>query len=174
MPLLKCIECNSDVSSYAELCPHCGCPVSLTIESFSRNKLFAIEITSLPEDTSWITGFICQTYDVGYSKSLDMISQLPFVIIDGINSTTANSLKEILDKEGCETQIVESKESEEEFTIQDLKNRKLYQKYQPVKCPRCGSTSVATTSRGYSFITGFIGSNKTINRCGKCGYSWKP
>jgi len=44
----------------------------------------------------------------------------------------------------------------------------------PLSCPRCGSTSVTTGARGYSIVTGFLGSNKTTNRCGKCGHSWQP
>lgn len=41
-------------------------------------------------------------------------------------------------------------------------------------CPKCGSTAVAIGERGYSLLTGFIGSGQTMNRCGKCGYKWKP
>lgn len=43
-----------------------------------------------------------------------------------------------------------------------------------IKCPRCGSTNITTGQRGFKLTTGFIGSNKTVNRCGNCGYSWKP
>lgn len=43
-----------------------------------------------------------------------------------------------------------------------------------VKCPRCGSTQITTGQRGYSLFSGFLGSNKTVNRCANCGYSWKP
>lgn len=42
------------------------------------------------------------------------------------------------------------------------------------KCPKCGSTSITTGSRGYSLFTGFLGSGKTVNRCGNCGYKWNP
>lgn len=41
-------------------------------------------------------------------------------------------------------------------------------------CPKCGSSAVAIGERGYSLLTGFIGSGQTMNRCGKCGYKWKP
>lgn len=41
-------------------------------------------------------------------------------------------------------------------------------------CPKCGSTAVTTGERGYSLLTGFIGFGQTMNRCGKCGYKWKP
>ena len=43
-----------------------------------------------------------------------------------------------------------------------------------VTCPKCGSTAVTTGQRGFSIISGFIGSGSTVNRCGKCGYKWKP
>ena len=41
-------------------------------------------------------------------------------------------------------------------------------------CPNCGSNQITTGQRGFSFLTGFIGSGKTINRCGKCGWKWEP
>jgi len=43
-----------------------------------------------------------------------------------------------------------------------------------IKCPKCGSTNIATGQRGYSLLTGFLGSGKTMNRCGNCGYKWTP
>ena len=50
-----------------------------------------------------------------------------------------------------------------------------YNKPKPkVCCPRCGSESIATGQRGYSLLTGFLGSGKTVNRCANCGYKWNP
>lgn len=43
-----------------------------------------------------------------------------------------------------------------------------------LRCPKCGSTAVTMGKREYSLLTGFIGSGKTVNRCGNCGYKWKP
>lgn len=43
-----------------------------------------------------------------------------------------------------------------------------------IKCPNCGSANIATTNKGYSLITGFIGSGKPMNVCQKCGHKWKP
>lgn len=40
--------------------------------------------------------------------------------------------------------------------------------------PQCGSEAITIGTRGFSLLTGFIGSSKTVNRCGNCGYSWKP
>lgn len=43
-----------------------------------------------------------------------------------------------------------------------------------IRCPRCGSTAITTGQRGYTLTTGFLGSNKTMNRCAKCGHKWTP
>lgn len=43
-----------------------------------------------------------------------------------------------------------------------------------IRCPKCGSTNITTGQRGYSLLTGFLGSSKTMNRCGNCGYKWTP
>lgn len=43
-----------------------------------------------------------------------------------------------------------------------------------LKCPRCGSTNISTGARGVSFFWGFLGADKTVNRCAKCGHTWKP
>ncbi len=43
-----------------------------------------------------------------------------------------------------------------------------------LKCPKCGSTQVAIGQRGWTLMTGFLGSNKTMNRCGNCGHKWYP
>ena len=60
---------------------------------------------------------------------------------------------------------VQAKEAEEE--------RKKAEDSKP-RCPKCGSTNITAGQRGYSFWTGFLGSNKTVNRCSNCGHTWKP
>ena len=41
------------------------------------------------------------------------------------------------------------------------------------KCPKCGSTNLGTTNRGYSLLTGFLGSGKPMRVCNNCGHKWK-
>ncbi len=48
------------------------------------------------------------------------------------------------------------------------------QKANTVRCPRCGSTNITAGQRGYSILTGFVGSGRTVNRCANCGHKWKP
>lgn len=41
-------------------------------------------------------------------------------------------------------------------------------------CPKCGSTYITAGARGYSVVSGFVGSGKTVNRCANCGHVWAP
>lgn len=43
-----------------------------------------------------------------------------------------------------------------------------------VHCPQCGSTVITTGARGVNNFWGLLGASKTVNRCGNCGYTWKP
>ena len=49
----------------------------------------------------------------------------------------------------------------------------VYEEIKP-RCPKCNSTSITTGARGVNGFWGFIGASKTVNRCGNCGYTWKP
>ena len=42
------------------------------------------------------------------------------------------------------------------------------------KCPKCGSKTISTGSRGANWFWGFIGADKTVNRCSRCGHTWNP
>lgn len=55
-----------------------------------------------------------------------------------------------------------------------IANEKAKKAAASVKCPKCGSTSIATVNRGYSLVWGFIGSGKPMNVCQKCGYKFDP
>lgn len=71
--------------------------------------------------------------------------------------------------------------------LQQLKNLKSQEKKKPrpqsqttkqkedtITCPKCGSANIQTTNRGFSLVTGFIGSGSPRNVCQKCGFKWKP
>ena len=47
-------------------------------------------------------------------------------------------------------------------------------KEEKITCPRCGSTNITEGTRGFSLMTGFIGSGKFRYVCKKCGTKWKP
>lgn len=175
MALIKCVECGNDVSSFATACPHCGCPVQKSNNANKNDGLYDVEITSIQEKNyKYINGFIHKLWNIDFDRADIVMSQIPFIVAKGVSLATAETVKDLVIKEGCTASIVDSKESKEVFTIDQVKATGLYKKYQPLTCPRCGSTAITTGSRGYSLVWGFAGSNKTVNRCGKCGHTWKP
>ena len=40
-------------------------------------------------------------------------------------------------------------------------------------CPNCGSTDLSANNRGFSMVTGTIGSKDVYVTCIKCGHRWK-
>ena len=36
MALIKCSECGKEVSTQATACPHCGCPIAVTLKDAAR------------------------------------------------------------------------------------------------------------------------------------------
>ncbi len=70
--------------------------------------------------------------------------------------------------------IIEFKTKIAQFKVQiDAQEERERQEKNKPKCPTCGSTSLATVNRGYSFLTGFLGSGKPMNVCQSCGHKWK-
>lgn len=56
--------------------------------------------------------------------------------------------------------------------FREIAERKKADESKP-RCPKCGSTSIATVNKGYSLLTGFLGSGKPMNVCQSCGHKWK-
>ena len=73
-----------------------------------------------------------------------------------------------------EKDIIEYELKMSQFRSQvEQKNKAREEEANRPRCSKCGSTSIATTTRGYSFWTGFVGSGKPMNVCQNCGHKWK-
>lgn len=150
MSLIKCPECGKDISDKSEKCIHCGYP--LVAESAE----------------CVING---RRYDLSkYKKRLDCLSigdergKLQIMMDlqkehSGIKPATIAYLIDTIQKTG---------KVPARYSDSDANNNI------QIRCPKCSSTQITTGSRGYSMVWGFIGSGKTVNRCAKCGHSWKP
>lgn len=57
---------------------------------------------------------------------------------------------------------------------QQIEQTKPKTKEKPITCPKCGSTSIISGTRGFTFTTGFFGSGNYRKVCENCGYKWKP
>lgn len=156
MALINCPECGVEVSSLSKHCIHCGFPLA------QANTICTVN------GTPW---------DMEYVKELiDSIDKN-----DGVSvSKLCNDLKNELNIEYntalylfCEikdTGVIPETYSDE--YVRNLIRKK--EQSRAITCPKCDSTNVVTGQRGYSMMWGFIGSNRTMNRCAKCGHKWEP
>lgn len=163
MALIKCIECNHEVSEFAENCPNCGCPVSMSITKKNVNNKYSVILISCGKCKVKIIKQIRDIIGLDLSTAKNIVENLS-TIKENCSIDEANYIKKIIENEGASVDIVPNDPSHE--TIIETKNIP--------KCPKCGSTAITAGQRGYSLLTGFLGSNKTVNRCANCGHTWKP
>lgn len=201
MALIICPECGKQISDKSPQCIHCGFPLPHLEDNNITKKMYSIVIWDLSiSKDEYFTFFSHDLIDYGIERSesekfytepyvnnkgktYNRIKKTPFILFANLSESNANIIKGILDKYKTGSKIVETPidyKDPEQCTVninEKMDNaiaEAIAKKNAPLSCPRCGSTSVTTGQRGFSFITGFLGSNKTVNRCGKCGWTWDP
>ena len=85
--------------------------------------------------------------------------------------TDFEAYKAVVAKRSAQKEAVERWKAERAAADEEKKRRRANE---PVSCPKCGSTSIATVNRGYSLMWGIYGSGSPRNVCQKCGYRFKP
>lgn len=157
MALIKCPECGKDISSLSEKCINCGFPLK------DMHKSGVCVIGGKSHDLSLIRDRLLAA-DLGNKEETNAIVWDLYHAVGSISIYAASALaKEILN-----TKSVPASYDGSHLTVRSkTDDGRLH-------CPRCDSTNVVTGQRGYSMVWGFVGSNRTMNRCGKCGYKWEP
>lgn len=108
------------------------------------------------------------------------LDNLPSPLATGISYEECLSIKEAFDKLSCETQIIEDNQSTRKnnylFNKEEIKRLNIQnaRRSDIPRCPKCGSTSITTGARGVNWKLGLIGASKTVNRCGRCGFTYDP
>ena len=171
MALIQCPECGGMVSDKAVNCIHCGYPLG----GSTNQKQAVYKIFVSGYKNNYARSFVKNMYqnitgagDTIATKHFDIDGSME--VLDGITNPIAEQLVQRLNNAGCTSLMLESSSAV---------NDKYCEMAQHVLdgaifCPRCHSMTISTGKRGFSVATGFIGSNKTVNRCAKCGYTWKP
>ena len=161
MALIKCPECGRDISDRAPQCIHCGFPL---VEFLAEMELKPgwCKVDGIEYDLSDLKDYVLSEQrraEVSlYEKSQELKKMIP-----GIFYFAALNLMGEIEKTG---EVPKSFNTKQYITIPKEDNL--------VHCPRCDSTQIVTGQRGYSLMWGFLGSNKTMNRCASCGYKWEP
>lgn len=146
--LIKCPECSKEISDSSEVCIHCGFPLK------TKNSNNICIINNQRYDLSEVLEKVNNNEPIG----------LVIRSIRDICNMALNDAKKLYDI------INEAHKIPNYFECVLIDTTDV----NTPKCPKCGSTSITAGQRGYSLLTGFIGSGQTVNRCANCGHKWKP
>lgn len=178
MSLIKCPECGREVSDKSKQCIHCGYPIH---EVKDGSKVYSITITKVTGNNRYIVADALEhRYGVSDYKTItksalaESLKYLPKTIVTGIPHKYIDIVRQDLESTFCSVKIEEYDGDENtQIDYQAITDR-LERIKAKSRCPRCSSDKITTSSRGYSLLWGFLGSGSTVNRCGNCGYTWKP
>ena len=174
MALIKCPECGKDVSDKAPACIHCGYPLGQK-ESTLYNVVYkGFPSTRIQYDKQvQMIGSLRQLMNLSLSEANKIIDNPPQIIAKDTTMTNAKWVMSSLSPYQCILEIVQST-STTAGAINTKIDAYVANGGSTIICPHCGSNQVTVGQRGFSLLTGFLGSQKTTNRCGKCGWTWQP
>lgn len=201
MALIHCPECNKEVSDRAEICVHCGYPISKWIKKENSNSSQSNEVNEDVKDDNPNNIYLYREKKYNLTDLVDYIKENTHPDVE-INSQTWAEARHILRTYisiGKEEDLLisyihkyrmlgtakdrkkyyEHKKSHVSHTqfnyapVYSNKNNMYNSSQNVVHCPRCGSTSVTTEEQGYGLF-GWIGASQKKNLCQKCGHKWWP
>lgn len=163
MALIKCPECNKEISDKSPQCIHCGYPISETITQNRTDERICIV-----NGKSIYLDFLLDNIEIKEKMSklvgtIDCNSIMAYKIIQEVENT--HQIPQTLNFE-TRTQSLERQAQE-----------KIQKQSNIPHCPTCGSTDIqkiSGTKRWFS--TGLFGlASSDIGKsmcCKKCGYKW--
>lgn len=201
MALIKCPDCGREVSSFADKCINCGYPINIKANTNKVDPIpmsnasagnalvdiIFISSSNYKQTTAWLERINDKYNNPEFYSNVDLYAGRNILFL-GFSKSSADWICNAAKDYGkCTLEICNSNETKEclissrignllshQNQIQNYQENLDKKKHEPILCPKCGSSHISTGQRGYSLIWGFIGSNKTVNRCAKCGHSWKP
>jgi len=167
MALITCPECGKQISDKAPACIHCGYPMQEKQTTPARASTYKrVVIPSLKVSDKKISaiGIVRRVNGMGLADAKELVEQDCPIVKDGLTQDEAEAIALKFQNLGISA------------TIQDspLPSASAKATRDGIRCPKCGSTECHAGARGYSLLTGFIGSGKTVLTCLKCGHRWKP
>lgn len=182
--LIKCPECGKEISDKSKQCIHCGFP----LEGY---------INSIIESNNSI-----ETWEIKIDGKIFNMSEIVKCCNEGNFLNAAGNLKKLINGNSVDVENILVPYFEQQIKVDTIQlsniskeenqqaSRRMIKKCQELgrnyfqsqpkptpptpTCPKCGSTAITAGQRGYSSFWGFLGSNKTVNRCANCGHTWTP
>ena len=168
MALILCPECGREISDKATHCVHCGFPINhgraadrgMNLNSIGGNICY---IAGVKYDLSDLKKYVLNRSTGDQRHPFDVAAEWA----RRINGASANGIIHLMADIQKMGSVPETYDLDQ-YTI------KLKEDDGLIHCPKCNSTAVTAGQRGYSVVWGFVGSNRTMNRCAKCGHKWEP
>ena len=176
MALIKCPECGKEVSDKAEVCIHCGYPLLKHATQNNIKKNICVyqnneyDLTDLVEYIRLHADKEKRQLPTPKEQGEARKILYDIMHLDGV------SLNELIGYI-CNYDHVPDFEyvpSGNPWKYYYKKPKCLQEDSSKITCPKCGSSSIATTNKGFSFFTGLLGSGTPMNVCQSCGHRWKP
>ena len=167
MALIKCPECGKEISDKAPACIYCGYPLHLQAETTAPSSGNGLQQVILdtnsvsPEKKIVCIKVVRESNGMGLAEASNLVGSPNTAVVKGnLTKMEAEKIAQNFLKIGVKAYVCAMKRSETTEV--------------EIICPKCGSTAIHAGPRGYSLLTGIIGSGKTIITCLHCGYKWKP
>ena len=173
MALISCPECGKQISDKAPACIHCGYPMQeqppVTTATVSNSKKVAIpSFSEFSQQKIPAIKIVREVTGLGLAEAKEFVEQsAPYIIVkDELSQNQANLIAQKFQAVGVNAEIYDS--AAPVSYVNPAKDKDI------ICCPQCGSTEYHAGARGFSLLTGFVGSGKTVLTCLKCGHRWKP
>lgn len=160
MSLLKCPECNHDVSEYAEVCPNCGCPVEI-----SKHDRYTLTLTNGGKSKIKVISKLRELLKLDLAQAKDIVDNCK-IIKSNISLQEAEYIKKEVETLGGQVEIIPYTKAQDTQININLP-----------KCPTCNSTNIEKIGTGerVASVVGLGLLSKKINKtwkCCNCGYTW--
>lgn len=179
MALIKCPECNGQVSDRASVCIHCGYPLQEKNQKIIWNNIDVTDVENfyigLSKQNKKAFVYFCEYYEDSSKAGADPSKRN----IEYPDQQEKYKIANKFIKEFSRNNSI-SRHEAGKLILDYLRSKNYASTPRPstptnqLRCPKCGSTAIVTMARGYSGWTGWFGSGDPMNVCQQCGKKWKP
>lgn len=165
MSLIKCPECEKEISDKADVCPNCGYPLK---DTKINNTICKINQQSYNLEKA-----LCLCLNGKYKESfIEISNQTKLSIKNCLNILEQIKMLECIPDDYKVKEYTKEEEKEATIIIFSMKDKKLINNNnREVSCPKCGSTQIQVVPRKWSLLAGFA--TKKVDRvCVSCKYRW--
>ena len=101
MSLLTCIECNHEVSEYADKCPNCGCPIDVIKNNKNKSSLKKITLQDIGIAKVKAIKIVREVTGLGLTEAKEITDNAPILFYKGLSKDKAIDIKHKFEEIGA-------------------------------------------------------------------------